>query len=90
MTKRGKLDIIKDILERIKNSGNSIKPTPLQRQSNLSTKSFSGYIDELLSKSFVMRVSNHDGSRHLSLTEKGFKFLEKYDVIIGFVDEFEL
>jgi len=28
--------------------------------------------------------------KHISLTDKGFKYLEKYAVILDFIDEFEL
>ena len=30
------------------------------------------------------------GRKSISLTDKGFRFLEKYQTILGFIDEFEL
>ncbi|MDP3027648.1 MAG: winged helix-turn-helix domain-containing protein [Nanoarchaeota archaeon] len=89
MTKRGKLEIIKDILKIIQENRNSIKPTPLLRQSNLSSARFKEYFNELLDKKLVKEF-NHKGEKFISLTEKGFKFLEKYKTIINFIDEFEL
>ena len=89
MAKRGKLEIIYDILKIIQKSNNSIKPTPLLRQSNLSTTRFKEYFSELVTKNFVREI-NHKGEKFISLTDKGFKFLEKYRTIINFIDEFEL
>lgn len=89
MAKRGKLEIIKDILTIIKEHRNSIKPTPLLRQSNLSSLRFKEYFTELLEGKFIKEV-NHKEGKFILLTEKGFKFLEKYKTIINFIDEFEL
>ena len=89
MVKRGKLDIMKDILKIIQENRNSIKPTPLLRQSNLSSARFKEYFNELLDKRFIKEFNNN-GEKFISLTEKGFKFLEKYKTIINFIDEFEL
>ncbi len=89
MIKRGKLEIIKDILSIIRKDSNSIKPTPLLRKSNLSSARFKGYFSELIEKGFVEKVEKK-GERFISLTDKGFKFLEKYRTIIDFIDEFEL
>ena len=74
MAKRNKLEIIKDILNIIQEN-RSIKPTPLLRKSNLSSSRFKEYYSELLQKEF---------------TKKGREYLEKYFVIISFIDEFEL
>lgn len=89
MTKRGKLEIIKDILSIIQKNHNSIKITPLIRQSNLSTIRFKDYFLELMQKGFVKEIGLGSEKR-VMLTEKGFKFLEKYKVIIYFIEEFEL
>jgi len=37
-----------------------------------------------------LKEINHKDGRFIALTEKGFKFLEKYKTIINFIDEFEL
>jgi len=88
MTKRAKLEIIRDILDIIQKN-RKIKPTPLLRQSNMSSSRFKEYFSELLEKKFLTEIS-YNGSKFISLTDKGQKFLEKYKTIISFIDEFEL
>ena len=85
MAKRNKLEIIKDILEIIQKN-NKIKPTPLSRKSNLSSTRFREYFLELMQKGFIKEGNEN----FIYLTEKGFKFLERYKTIINFIDEFEL
>jgi predicted transcriptional regulator len=89
MAKRGKLEIIRDILEIIRNNNNSIKFTPLLRKSNLSSKRFKEYYLEINEKGFVKEITNKN-NKFLSLTDKGFEYLEKFKIIIGFLDEFDL
>ena len=88
--KRERLEVIHDILRIIQNHHNSIRPTPLLRYSNLSSRSFSDYLKELLKKKFVKEITNKKGRKYITLTDKGFKYLEKYKLILGFIDEFEL
>jgi len=85
MQKRNKLEIIKDILKIIQENHNSIKITPLIRKSNLSSQRFSEYFKELEKKEFIGKKNNQVG-----ITEKGFKYLEKYKDIVGFIEEFDL
>ncbi len=89
MNKRGKLEIIRDILENIKQNSNSIKSTPLLRKSNLSSARFKEYYSELLEKGFV-REFEKKKEKFVSLQDKGMKFLERYKSIKDFIDEFEL
>ena len=89
MAKRSKLEIIKDILKIIQESRNSVKPTPLLRRSNISSKRFKEYFDELLAKNLIEESYTKNG-KVISMTEKGQRFLEKYRAIIEFIDEFEL
>jgi predicted transcriptional regulator len=88
--KRDRLEVIFDILKIIRDHHNSIKPTPLLRYSNLSSSSFSDYYKELQSKEFVKEITDKKGRRYITLTDRGFKYLEKYSLILGFIDEFEL
>jgi predicted transcriptional regulator len=88
MAKRARLEIIKDILTIIQKNHNEIKFTPLLRQSNISSSRFREYFDDLLKKGFIKEISGKE--KYISLTEKGYKFLEKYKTIISFIDEFEL
>jgi predicted transcriptional regulator len=89
MAKRGKLEIIKDILLIIYENHNSIKITPLIRRSNISSQRFKEYYLELLKKEFILETDNK-GTKFISITEKGSKFMEKYKTIVNFIEEFEL
>lgn len=56
MKKRGRLEIIKDILKTIQDNRNSIRQTPLLRKSNISSSKFKEYFKELMGKGFVKEV----------------------------------
>ena len=88
--KRDRLKVIYDILKIIKDNKNSIKPTPLLRYSNLSTNSFNDYIRELLEREFVKQVVDKKDKKVFTLTDKGFQYLDKYRIIVGFIDDFGL
>ena len=88
--KRDRLEIIYTILKIIQDHRNSIRPTPLLRYANVSSKSFNEYFNELLKKGFVRENMDNKDRKFISLTDKGFKYTEKYKVILGFIDEFEL
>jgi len=88
--KRDRLEVIFDILNIIRSHHNSIKPTPLLRRSNLSSSSFSEYYKELTAKGFIKEIADKTGKKYITLTDKGFKFLEKYKLILGFIEDFEL
>lgn len=90
MAKRGKLEIVRDILNIIRDNKNSIRPTPLLRKSKLSSKVFQVYYSELIEKQLIQEVTSKNQETFISLTEKGFRFLERYKAIIDFIDEFEL
>lgn len=87
--KRERLEVVRDILRIIQDNHNSIKLTPLLRSSNLSSKRFYIYLRELLEKELVKEVKNKNG-KYISITVKGFRYLEKYQNIINFIEEFEL
>lgn len=88
--KRDRLEVIYDILNVIRDNHNSIKQTPLLRKSNLSSQSFSDYYDELKSKEFIKEVFDKNDRKYISLSDKGFQFLEKYQTITKFIEEFDL
>ncbi|MFA5258933.1 MAG: winged helix-turn-helix domain-containing protein [Candidatus Pacearchaeota archaeon] len=89
MVKRGKLEIIRDILKIVQDNKNSIKPTPLLRKSSLSSSSFKEYYTELLERQLITEVQIKN-DKFVVLTDKGFKFIERYKSIAEFIDEFEL
>lgn len=88
MAKRGRLEIIRDILKIVSDSHGGIKPTPLLRKSNVSTKRFKGYYNEILDRDLIKEIK--DNGKLVLLTEKGSRFLLKYQTIVSFIDEFEL
>lgn len=88
MTKRARLDIIRDILKIIQDN-HSIRPTPLIRKSGLSSSRFKEYYLELLERGLI-KESLIKNQKHIYLTEKGSNFLNKYQTIISFIEEFEL
>lgn len=90
MKKRDRLSVIHDILKIIRDHHNSIRPTPLLRYSNLSSSSFTWYLEELKIKGLIKEVVGPKGTKYLTLSDSGFKFLEKYKLILGFINEFEL
>jgi len=87
MAKRNRLEIIKDILKIIQDNHN-IKYTPLLRRTNISSSRFKEYYLELIEKELIKETTGKN--RYVILTEKGQKYLEKYQTIINFIDEFEL
>ncbi|MFH1393789.1 MAG: winged helix-turn-helix domain-containing protein [Candidatus Micrarchaeota archaeon] len=88
--KRDRLEIIFTVLKIIQDHGNTIKPTPLLRYTNISSQSFSEYYKELLEKGLIKEEIDKKGRKSVGLTEKGFSFLSRYRVILGFIEEFEL
>jgi predicted transcriptional regulator len=88
--KRDRLEVVHDILGIIRDKGNSIKPTPLLRFSNLSSQSFPDYYEELVQKELIKEIKDKKNKKHITLTDKGFAFLEKYEGLKSFIEEFEL
>jgi len=87
--KRERLDVIKDILQTIRQS-REIKPTRLLYASNLSPQMFKEYINELISKKFIKFEIDEKDKKTFSLTKKGQDFLMEYKVIENFIENFGL
>jgi predicted transcriptional regulator len=88
--KRSKLEVIYDILKIIMLNKNSIKITPLIRRSNLSSDRFLQYLSELLEKDFVREMKDSNDGKLITLTDRGFKYIERYKTINSFISEFGL
>jgi predicted transcriptional regulator len=86
--KRHRLEIIYDILSVIRNK-EGLKPTHVMYKANLSHKLMDDYLNELLEKKFVTQKNNKKQKMY-HITDKGIKYIEKYSVIIDFVDTFGL
>jgi len=87
--KRERLDVIRDILQTIRQS-REIKPTRLLYASNLSPQMFKEYINELISKKFIKFEIDEKEKKTFSLTKKGQDFLMEYKVIENFIENFGL
>lgn len=87
--KRERLEVIYDILKSIKDNDNHIGPTKLLSKSNLSPQMYKEYMEELLSKSFILQ-KEEEKNKIYSLGEKGIEFLQKYQVIVDIVDNLGL
>ena len=84
------MEVIFDIMKIIMEHKNSIKPTPLLRHSNLSSRSFNEYYQELVAKEFIKEIPDKNGRKFITLTDKGFRYIERYRLILGFIEDFEL
>lgn len=87
--KRTRLEIIRDMLQVIKDRNGKIKPTHILYKSNLSHEMMSVYLQELMEKGFVVEHSGKEGKRY-SVTERGVEFLSKYHEIVEFTEGFGL
>jgi len=87
--KRERLEVIKDILRVIKDN-RKIKPTRLLYASNLSPQMFKEYVDELLTKKFIILETDDKDKKFFSITIKGQEFLQEYRVIENFIENFGL
>lgn len=89
MAKREKLEILKDTLRIIQENRNAIKPTILLRKSRMSSSRFKEYYNELIASGFV-KETTHNDEKFIMLTDKGYRFLDRYKSIIEFIEEFDL
>ena len=87
--KRGRLEIIRDILGIIEKNHGEINITPLLRKTNISSKNFYEYLREIKEKGFIEEIKRND-KKKIKLKDKGRKYLEKYQTIVNFINEFEL
>jgi predicted transcriptional regulator len=87
--KRTRLEIIKDILEVIKQKSGRIKPTHILYKSNLSHGMMETYLKELQEKEFITEQKTKTGRTYL-ITQKGQEYLSQYQTIAQFTSSFGL
>ena len=85
--RRGKLEIIADMLRSIKSKEGKIKPTHLLYKSNLSHTKLKEYVNILLEKGMV-EEQIVKGKKMILMKEDGYKFLLEFDRIKEFSDSF--
>ncbi len=88
--KRDKLEIIKDILEILRDKGEKVKPTHIMYKANLSHVMLKEYTQELVKKKMIEEKQTKKGKKRFILTKKGFSYLKDYSIIRGFVDSYGL
>jgi len=87
MKKRNKLEIIRDILEVIRNKSGKIKPTHILYKSNLSYVMMEEYMHELKEKEFIEEKKLSKGKTYI-ITDKGINYLQQYHLISEFTQSF--
>lgn len=87
--RRGRLEIIADILRSIQNSGGKIKPTHLLYKSNLSHTKLKEYVDMLVERGMI-EEKEIKRKKMILMKEQGYKFLLEFDRIKEFSDSFGL
>jgi|TARA_B100002003_G_C13596985_1_gene308220 predicted transcriptional regulator len=87
--RRGKLEIIADILRSIQSKGGNIKPTHLLYKSNLSHAKLKEYINTLVQKGMIAE-QQVKGKKMFVMKDNGHKFLLEFDRIKEFSDSFGL
>ncbi|MBN1175421.1 hypothetical protein JXA48_02135 [Candidatus Woesearchaeota archaeon] len=89
--KRGRLQIIYDILQAVRAKGGTIKPTHLLYKSNLSHQMMGEYLKELMGKNFIKEEVGPKGkSKVYVLAPKGYDYLTEYKTVTRFVESFGL
>jgi predicted transcriptional regulator len=87
--RRGKLEIIADILRSIQDKGGKIKPTHLLYKSNLSHAKLKEYAHILLEKGMI-EEQLLKGKKTFIMKDPGHKFLLEFERIKEFSDSFGL
>jgi len=85
--KRGKMEVIFDMLQVVHDKGGSIKPTHLLYKANLSHDAMKRYVTELMEKEFL-EERTQKGKKVYALTDQGYKFLEEYRKFSQFAESF--
>ncbi len=89
LKRRGKLEVIADILRSMQDKGGKIKPTHLLYKSNLSHAKLKEYVNILLEKGMI-EEKIVKGRKLYFMKEQGYKFLLEFERIKEFSDSFGL
>ena len=89
-SKRGKPEIVFDILLSVHESGGKIKPTRLLYKSNLSHARLKLYLESLMKQELVsIDRGDSDGNRKMILlTPKGYSFISEYRKMKELIESF--
>jgi len=86
--RRSKIQIVYDLLIAAKQKGR-IKPTHLLYKGNLSHLRLKEYIDSLIQKELMIKISA-DGHNYYKISEKGVKFISDIEKMKGITEAFGL
>ena len=86
-SKRGKPEIISDILAAVQDNGGKIKPTRLLYKSNLSHARLKLYLESLFKQELLM-INNTEDKKLIMLTQKGYNFLNEYRKMKEIIESF--
>lgn len=87
--KRSRLDIINDILLSIQAKKGEIKPTHLMYKANLSHTQMNNYLQGLIERNFIKKIKVKEKD-FITITDKGYKFIEKIQEMKEFEETFGL
>ncbi len=85
--KRGKPEIIFDILTAVQESHGRIKPTRLLYKSNLSHSRLKLYLDSLVTQG-LLSIDDASGKKLVTLTSKGYSFINQYRTMKELIESF--
>ena len=85
--KRGKPEIVFDILLSVQESHGRIKPTRLLYKSNLSHARLKLYLESLIRQE-LLRAEEEGGRKLISLTQKGYSFISEYRKMKNLIESF--
>ena len=85
--KRGKPEIIFDILSAVQQSGGRMKPTRLLYKSNLSHSRLKLYLDSLVMQG-LLKIEEEEGRKLIILTPKGYSFISEYKRMKDLIESF--
>lgn len=86
-SKRGKPEIIFDILTAVNESHDKIKPTRLLYKSNLSHARLKLYLESLTVQG-LLSLETAGEKRFIVLTQKGYNFLNEYKKMKNIIESF--
>ena len=86
-SKRGKPEIIFDILTAVNESHGKIKPTRLLYKSNLSHARLKLYLESLLTRE-LLALESAGEKKLILLTQKGYNFLNEYRKMKNLIESF--
>jgi predicted transcriptional regulator len=87
--RRGRLEIIHDLLNAINSKGGKIKPTHLLYKSNLSHSKMMQYIKELTDNGMITDEADGDKKMYL-ITDRGIEYLNEFQKMRRFSESFGL